>query len=199
MSPRLSVDGLLADIASAGPTGGGGAAAALTAAAAAALVGMVAAVAARHTAQGSGLGEVVAEAEALRGRLTALIEMDVEAYRRVIEARRGHDVGREHAVREALVGAIEVPLEVAGAALRVLGRAVTLMDEARPSTRADVAVAGVLAAAALEAAAVTARANLESLDDRAFVAAARGRVDGLLREGAALRARLATPLVAGSA
>jgi formiminotetrahydrofolate cyclodeaminase len=67
---------------------------------------------------------------------------------------------------------------------------VTVRVFARPSTVADVGVASVLAAAALEGAILTARANLDGLDDLAFAADAGRRVDGLRRRGAELRARL---------
>jgi formiminotetrahydrofolate cyclodeaminase len=186
-----TVDGLLSRIASPRPEGGGGAAAALTAATAAALVAMVGGVAARHAPADAGLGEIVAEAQTLRRRLTALIERDVDAFRRVLEAARRKDDTRAMALRDALVGATEVPLELAAASARVLERCVALAPAARPSTLADLGVAGALAAAALEGAALTARVNLEGLDAPAFVADTRRRLDQLLGEGTALRGRLA--------
>jgi formiminotetrahydrofolate cyclodeaminase len=199
MPPRWSVDELLAAIASPSPTGGGGAAVALTGAVAAALVELVASVAARRAPEASGLGEIVREAEMLRDRLVALIDSDVDAYGRVLEARRRTDEGRDAAVREALVGATEVPLEIAAAAVKILGHATAVVGEARPSTLADVRVAGVLAAAAFEGAALTARSNLEGVADRAYVERARGRLDELLRREAALRATLLPPSTPGPA
>lgn len=189
-----TVDSLLSRIASPRPEAGGGAAAALTAATAAALVAMVGGVAARHAPADAGLGVIVAEADALRQRLAALIERDVGAFRRVLEAARRTDETRATALRDALVGATEVPLELAAASANILEHCVALLPAARPSTRADLGVAGALAAAALEGAALTARANLEGLDAPAFVADARCRLDQLVRDGAALRARLTQAL-----
>jgi formiminotetrahydrofolate cyclodeaminase len=191
MDAGETVRGLLGRIASAGPEGGGGAAAALTGATAAALVAMVGGVAARHARADGGVAEIVAEADALRARLLALIARDVEAFGRVVDARRRRDETGPAALRDALVQATEVPLELAGASARILEQCVALLPTARPSTLSDVAVAATLAAAALEGAALTAGANLEGLDAPAFVAEARGRLDRLLRDGAALRARLA--------
>jgi formiminotetrahydrofolate cyclodeaminase len=185
MDSGETVDGLLDRIASARPEGGGGAASALTAATAAALVAMVGGVAARHAPADAGLREIVAEAETLRRRLTALIERDVEAFRRVLEAARRRDDSRAASLREALIGATEVPLELAAGSARVLEQCVALLPAARPSTRADLGVAGALAAAALEGAALTARANLEGLDAPDFVADARRRLDQLTRAAAA--------------
>ena len=185
-----TVEGLLARIASAGPSGGGGAAAALTGATAAALVAMVAGVAAHRAPDDAGLRGMVDEADLLRARMLALIDGDVEAFGRVVQARRRTDDGRAAALREALIGATEVPLELAAASARVLEQCASLLPRARPSTLADVGVAATLAAAALEGAALTARANLEALDAPAFVAESRHRLNRLLREGAALRSRV---------
>lgn len=187
---RETLRGLLDGIASPTPSGGGGAAAALAGATAAALVGMVAGVAAHRAPDDAGLREIVGEAEALRERMLALIEGDVAAFGQVVDARRRTDDGRATAVRDALIGATEVPLELAAASTRVLEQCATLLPRARPSTRADLGVAAALAAGALEGAALTVRANLETLDAPAFVAESRRRLDGLLRQGTALRSRL---------
>ena len=205
-----TVESLLGRIASASLSGGGGgAAAALTGATAAALVAMVAGVAARRAPEDARLREIVDEMQVLRVRMLALIGRDVEAFGRVVEARRRTDEARAAAIRDALIGATEVPLELAAASARVLEQCTAVLPRARPSTLADVGVAATLAAAALEGAALTvranlealggaasagavltARANLEGLEASAFVAEGRSRLNRLLRAGAALRSRL---------
>jgi formiminotetrahydrofolate cyclodeaminase len=207
MDMTQTVRGLLAGIASPGPAGGGGAAAALTGATAAALVEMVAGVASRRAPDDAGLREIAAEAGVLRERILGLIERDVEAFGLVMEARRRTDDSRPAAVRDALVGATQVPLELAEASARVLQRCADVLAAARPSTLADVGVAATLAAAALEGAALTAQANLEvlgapagaartahanldALEEPAFVAESRRRLQAWLHAGAAMRARL---------
>jgi methenyltetrahydrofolate cyclohydrolase len=185
-----TVKDLLGEIASAGPSGGGGAAAALTGATAAALVALVAGVAARRAPDDSMLREIVNEADDLRARMLGLIDADVAAFGRVVEARRRTDDGRAAAVSDALIGATEVPLELAAASARVLEQCAEVLPRARPSTLADIGVAATLAAAALEGAALTARANLDVLPASAFVAESRRRLDGWLRQSAELRARL---------
>jgi len=184
-----TVDALLARIASPGVLAGGGAAAALTAAAAAALVSMVAAVAARHASDRARPTGIAADAEGLRRRLADLIGLDVLAYGRVLQARR--EASDPAALRGALVGATAIPLELATTCVTILEQCVEVLALARPSTVADVGVAGVLAAAALEGAVITARANLDGLDDPAFVAETRRTLDDLRRRGGRLRARLA--------
>ena len=195
----MTVESLLARIASASPSTGGGAAVAMTAAVAAALVAMVASIAVRYAPGEPALGDLVAEAEALRARLTSLIDLDVDAYRKVAEAQRRSDAGRAAALRDALIGATEVPFEIAAAGARLLEQGATLLAHAWPSTLADLGVAGFLASAVLEGAALTARSNLDALDDRAFAADARRRLDDVLRRGAVVRARLSQAFAASPA
>lgn len=83
-----TVKSLLSRLASGSATPGGGAAAALAAATAAALVAMVRRVTTRGAVSGDRLAEIVANADQLRERLTALIAEDIDAYQKVLEARR---------------------------------------------------------------------------------------------------------------
>lgn len=186
---ETGVESFLERLAAPSASAGGGAAAALTAASAAALVAMVAGIAARHGA-GDAPG-IAAEADTLRRRLTDVIGLDVEAYGRVLAARRRRDGSRAAALRDALVAATEIPLEVAAAGVRILELCAAVAGGARRSTAADLGVAGVLAAAAADGAAVTARANLETLDAADFVADARRRLEALRADAEAHRARLA--------
>jgi methenyltetrahydrofolate cyclohydrolase len=172
------------------PVGGGGAAAALTGATAAALVAMVAAVAAHRAPNDPSLRETVEKAEALRARMLRLADEDVAAFGRVVDARRRADETRVDALREALIGATELPLELAAAGVQVLERCASVLPRARASTLADLGVAAALAAAAVEGAAFTARANLEGLDAPGFVAESRNRLSRLLRHATALRSAL---------
>src|SRR5262245_50404872 len=110
-----TVEELLGRIASAGPSGGGGAAAALTGATAAALVALVAGVAARRVPDDPAPRVIGSEADELRSRMLALIDDDVAAFGRVVEAQRRTDDTRASALQEALIGATEVPLELAAA------------------------------------------------------------------------------------
>jgi methenyltetrahydrofolate cyclohydrolase len=182
--------GFLDRLASAAPTPGGGAAAALTAATSAALVAMVCRVTARHSAPEVQLAEMEQEAEALRARLTALVQEDGDAFAAVIEARRVPAPQRSAALRAALVHATEVPLEIAAGAARILALCDALVARARSSTVADLGVAVTLAAAALEGAALTARVNLRALDDPAFGERTAATLATLLDDAAVTRHRL---------
>jgi formiminotetrahydrofolate cyclodeaminase len=190
------LEGFLDRLASEAPTPGAGAATALTAAASAAVVAMVCRVTARRTAPSDDLAQIDQEAETLRARLTALVREDADAFAAVIEARRAPAERRPQAVRAALVRATEVPVEIASAARRILALCDRLVMSARASTVSDLGVAVILAAAALEGAALTARVNLRDLDDPAFVSRSHSQLAKLVGDAAVTRQRLAQVVAA---
>ena len=190
------LEGFLDRLASAAPTPGAGAAAALTAAASAAIVTMACRVTARRNTASEALAQMEQEAEALRARLTALVQEDADAFTAVIEARRAPDEERPAAARAALVRATEVPVDIARGAERILALCDRLATSARASTVSDLGVAVLLAAAALEGAALTARVNLRDLDDPAFVSRTRAMLAKLVGDAAVTRHRLAQVVAA---
>lgn len=182
-----TIASLLGRLGSPSPSAGGGAAAALTGATAAALVAMVCGIAARHAPDGGALAAIGADARQACQRLTALIEQDVEACRAVFEA--GPPDGAA-ALRRALVKATEVPLEVAAIDAALLERCGAIVASARSSTLADLGTAGALSRAALEAAVLTARANLARVEDPAFVRQTTRQLRRSLEQGAAAHERM---------
>jgi formiminotetrahydrofolate cyclodeaminase len=164
------VEDFLRRLADVTPAPGGGAGAALGAATAAALVAMVARVA---RARGGPAGAVPpadteARADAHRERLVRMMTLDGEAYLAVVEAGRRPPADRAAAREAALRHATVLPVELARRAGEVLDLGQAVAAVARPSTLSDLGVAAALAGAALEAAALIARANLRALDDAAF-------------------------------
>jgi formiminotetrahydrofolate cyclodeaminase len=157
---------------------------------------MVCRVTARRTAPSDDLAQIDQEAETLRARLTALVQEDADAFAAVIEARRAPAERRPQAVRAALVRATEVPVEIASAARRILALCDRLVMSARASTVSDLGVAVILAAAALEGAALTARVNLRDLDDPAFVSRSRAVLAKLVEDAAVTCQRLAQVVAA---
>jgi methenyltetrahydrofolate cyclohydrolase len=184
-----TVRGLLDRVAQPSPAPGGGAVAATAAALAAALVAMVAGIAGRR--QGSPrLAAVEHRMNEVRARLPVLADDDIEAYRAVLLARRLPAERRGAAVSRALGRAAEVPLDCARAAAGVLADAADIVEEARPSTLADLGVAAALAWAALDAAVLTARANLEHLDDVEAVSICQAQLGQLVSGGEQSRRRV---------
>ena len=191
-----SLASFLDRLASPAPTPAGGAATAMTGALSAALLAMVSRVTAERSAPGTVPPEIEQEAEALRARLTALVQEDADAYGMVIEARRVAAERRPHALRTAFVKATEIPVEIARAGARFLALCDRLAPSARASTVSDLGVAGALALAAMEGATLTARVNLRDLDDGALVSRFQETLALLAEEAAAARHRVAQVVAA---
>ena len=179
------VDAFLAALASGAPAPGGGAAAALAGALAAALVAMVCRVTVARDPSAGTLEAVASSADGLWRRLFALVDDDVVAYRHVIEARR-RGAGARPALEAALARATDVPLALVTGSRDVLAMCEAVGTRARPSALSDLGVAASLAWGALEAGAVTARANLKELTDSEFVRESEQRLKGLVMEGETL-------------
>ena len=162
-----SLADFLGALASASPAPGGGAAAALCGALAAALAAMVGRVAAGRDRSGADATDaLVSSADLLVQRLATLVADDMRAYEGVMEARRSKE--GPDAMQRALTRATETPLMMAKSSLEVLTLCGRLAPHARPRTASDLGVAAALAWGALEAAALTVRANLAELPDDRF-------------------------------
>jgi formiminotetrahydrofolate cyclodeaminase len=174
------------------PAPGAGAAAAVAVAMAAGLVAM----AARYS--GDRLGQahdVVSRAETLRLRVAPLAQADARAYQRVIEAMAlpGEPdakarASRRQAIRRALDGAADVPLEIAEIGADVAELAAAVAEGGNPNLRGDALAAGLLAASATRSTAVLVGINVGDDDERTLRATR-------LAETATAAARRATTAV----
>jgi methenyltetrahydrofolate cyclohydrolase len=146
------VRGFLDQVAARTPAPGGGVAAAVTGAMAAGLVAMATRFSARQL---PGAGELADQADELRRRLDQLADMDARAYAAVLDAGRqpGDDGQRRERMREALLGAVHVPLEIAGIGVEVAVMAARLAEAGNPNLRGDAVTGAVLAAASARSAA----------------------------------------------
>jgi glutamate formiminotransferase/formiminotetrahydrofolate cyclodeaminase len=166
-------------LASEGPAPGGGSAAALAGALAAALAAKVARLTLGRAKFAAAHGEMetaLAEAERLRGVLTARVDDDADAYTQVVAAYRlprstdDEQDARQAAIQAALVYAAEVPLATARDAVAALELAPTAARLGNPSAASDAGCAAHLARAAFEGAALNVRANAARVADREQVA-----------------------------
>jgi formiminotetrahydrofolate cyclodeaminase len=199
MNPSPDLSTFLDDLASGEPTPGGGSAAALAGALGAALAAMVARLTVgrkRYVDVDAPMQAVLAEAEALRGRLTGLAAEDAQAYEQVRAAYRlPKETGEQQAARQAAVQAAMraaslTPLQTMHAALavlRLLEQAATLGNV---NAATDGAVGALLAQAGLAGAALNVRVNLGGIDDPAFAAESEQTVAALQAEAAAIVARI---------
>jgi methenyltetrahydrofolate cyclohydrolase len=169
-----TVAGWLEALASEAPAPGGGAAAALEAAISAALVEMVCRLTigkpdyAEHERM---LQSALTEAASLRIRSVQLAEEDAQAFTAVAAAYRlPKDTDQARQVRTAqlqaaLVGAANVPLQIAAVAAKLVDLAGRILDGANRNVLSDVAVAAASARAALDAAVANVETNLAALTD----------------------------------
>jgi methenyltetrahydrofolate cyclohydrolase len=126
---NLALTDFLDEVAADRPAPGAGSVAAVVVALAAGLLRMAGRQSDEALTQ-----KVVARAEELRGLVAPLAQDDAEDYTQVIEVlgRPHNDPGRAHALREALSGACQVPLAVAGYAAEVAALAANLAQRGIP-------------------------------------------------------------------
>jgi formiminotetrahydrofolate cyclodeaminase len=187
---ELTAIELLDTFASPTPTPGGGSAAALAGAVGASLLMMVAALPKTRTgteADRTALDGVLRQLRHSRDHLTALVDQDSDAYDAVMRAYRlpkGNEQekqGRTAAIRAALHGATEVPLDVMRACHAAVREGITVARCGNPSAASDAGVAFELLHAALTGAGANARINFASLHDAGFAAGAEAEVQRLTR------------------
>jgi len=142
----------------------------------------------RDPSAGSEVSPSIARADELWQRLAGLVTDDMDAYRRVIDARRSG--GGPDAVQRALTRATEVPLMLARGSRDVLALCESVAPRARASALSDLGVAAALAGAALESGVLTARANLADVTDARFARASEDELTVLLAEGREARQRV---------
>jgi methenyltetrahydrofolate cyclohydrolase len=192
----LSLDAFTEALGSGAATPGGGSAAALSAALAASLVAMVA----RNTAaspsfaeRAETLEEIAAEAESCRQRLLGLVDEDVAAFERVLAAFRlpkdtaELEAARSRAIQAGYREAVEAPVLVCRRALDVLALAGRVAELGNPNAVADAGVAALLAASALDSAALNVDTNLDSIKDESYRSTTARTVQDARAEGTRLR------------
>lgn len=158
------------------PTPGGGTVAAFAGALATCLATMVANLTIgkkKYAGAESTMGDVKREAEVLRAELLGLARRDAEAFDAVLRARRlpqatpGEQAARDAAIAVADLQASLVPLETVRACTKVVTLVATAARHGNVNAVTDAGVAGLLAQAAGEGAALNVEINLKSLPDSA--------------------------------
>ena len=186
-----SLQTLLDELASAEPGPGGGTVAALSGALGASLVAMVC-----HLTIGkkgyenvsTEMQTILPRAEALRRKLTDLMQADTDAYRWVMNAYRlpkntdDEKAARIHAIQAALQYASDVPLHVAELCAQVLELARVVAEKGNKNAASDGGVGALIVEAGLRGAAFNVTINLGSIADETFVQDHRARVGKLLAE-----------------
>jgi len=193
---QQTVTDFLDALASNAPAPGGGSVAALSGALGAALVSMVCNLTLgkkKYAAVQDDIAALVAQSEALRHRLTDLLEADVEVYTGVSAAYKmarktpEEKAARSAAIQEALKAAAQVPLDVAGACVEVLELCTQTAEQGNLNAVSDAGVAALMAEAGLRSAALNVIINVNAIKDEAFSAKLQGELDALLEGRSALK------------
>lgn len=171
---ELTVRNMVERLATSDPAPGGGSASALAGAMAAALVRMVVELTAprvKSAAEADALVDIGGSATMWQSELLNLAELDANAYRAVVEARRlpkGTELerqARDVQVAAAMREATRAPLEIIRAATAVLELAERLAPIGSRNAISDVGVGGMLATTAARGAALNVRVNLPYIQD----------------------------------
>jgi glutamate formiminotransferase/formiminotetrahydrofolate cyclodeaminase len=196
---KESVRDFVAEVASGEPAPGGGAAAAHAASLGAALGEMIARLTEGREKYADVEREVrdaLAELMPLRARLSRATVEDAASFKRVMEARRmsqateDERVLRVNEIEAALKGAATVPLEIAGAAVQVLGLLETLAEIGNPNALSDAATGAQLSLAAVASARFNVLVNTAEIEDEDFVLEHRSRARDLLERASEIAARV---------
>jgi formiminotetrahydrofolate cyclodeaminase len=169
MIKQSAIDKFLDDLASQKATPGGGSAAAIIGAMGAALVAMVCnlTIGKKKYADVEGKMRALLErAEALRHRLTGMIEAE--------------KASRSAAIQDALKLATDVPLRCCQAAREVIDLAAVASAKGNLGVISDAGVAVLAAYAALRSAALNVYTNVKLISDKAFAEAKLKELEALL-------------------
>lgn len=172
------------------PTPGGGSVSALAAALAAALGEMVSGLTLKrksYAAHHHTLKQALDRLSQLRNRLLENIDRDAQSYEAVLAALKlpksseSEQAARARAMEEANKTAALVPLETAELVMEAVQLIEALRSVTLPQAASDLAVALYLAEAARRGALDNVRANLPSIQDRAWVSSILERIQALER------------------
>jgi glutamate formiminotransferase/formiminotetrahydrofolate cyclodeaminase len=200
---RMTVSRFVDEVASEAPAPGGGSVAALAASLGAALVALVANVTvgrAGFEAVSPALSADAERAQELKARLATLIDEDTRAFTDVVAARRlpkgtaADESARTHAIEAALQRAARVPRETMQLSLEVLRLARSIVERGNPNAASDAGVAGLMARAGIEGAALNVLINLASIQDETFTRECRDEIAQARAEAAQLVEGLAREL-----
>lgn len=184
---------------SSAPAPGGGSVAALSGALGANLVSMVCNLSIgkdEYKAFDNILQVSLKNAQSMSKSLLERVDLDTDAFNSVIAAFKmpketeEEKDRRKEAIQTGYKKAVQSPLGIAVECLEVLRLAEQLIGKFNTNAMSDLGVGAQQAHAGLEGAVMNVRINLPSIKDQEFVAEMNLKVDGLLKEGCALRSKI---------
>lgn len=184
-----AIESFLDQLASSAATPGGGSAAAILGGMGAALVSMVCNLTIgkkKYADVEDDMKEVLAKAEDLRDRMTAMIQDDVRAFDTVMGAygmpkdTDDEKAARSAAIQDALKMATEVPIRCCHLAREVIDLSLIASEKGNINVISDAGVGVLSAYAALRSAALNVYINAKMISDTSFVESKLSDLEGLL-------------------
>lgn len=184
-----AIEPFLDQLASSAATPGGGSAAAILGGMGAALVSMVCNLTIgkkKYADVEDDMKEVLAKAEDLRHRMTAMIQDDVRAFDTVMGAygmpkdTDDEKAARSAAIQDALKMATEVPIRCCHLAREVIDLSLIASEKGNINVISDAGVGVLSAYAALRSAALNVYINAKMISDTSFVESKLSDLEGLL-------------------
>lgn len=172
------VSGFLDDLASNSPAPGGGSVAALAGALGAALATMVCNLTIgkkKYADVETEMKSIVQKSEELRAKFTSLIDLDTEAFNKVMEAyglpkeTESQRALRTAAIQESTKEATMVPLRVMRHVIDALALTKLVAEKGNSNSVSDAGVSALMLHAACEGAALNVQINLSAITDTEFV------------------------------
>ncbi|MEM8643985.1 MAG: methenyltetrahydrofolate cyclohydrolase [Pseudomonadota bacterium] len=200
-----TIESFLDQLASSAATPGGGSAAAILGGMGAALVSMVCNLTIgkkKYADVEDDMKDVLAKAEDLRHRMTAMIQDDVQAFDTVMGAygmpkeTEEQKAARGAAIQDALKIATDVPIRCCRLAREVIDLALIASEKGNLNVISDAGVGVLSAYAALRSAALNVHINANMISDASFVESKLGELEGLL-DGAEATTEKAYDIVKG--
>ena len=196
MVKDTSVEQFLDELASGKPTPGGGGAAAFSGAMGAALISMVAHLTIGkkgYEAVSEEVNQILKKSVALRAKLVAAINDDVDVFNQVMSSygmpreTAEEKEGRTAAIQAALKVATDVPLECAKLCREVIELSAPLAQKGNKNVISDVGVAVLAGYAGLKSAALNVYINIGAIKDEIFAHDRRNKIEVLLEGAKALQ------------
>ncbi|WP_108682688.1 methenyltetrahydrofolate cyclohydrolase [Methyloceanibacter sp. wino2] len=184
-----AIEPFLDQLASSAATPGGGSAAAILGGMGAALVSMVCNLTIgkkKYVEVEEDMKEILAKAEDLRHRMTAMIQDDVRAFDTVMAAygmpkeTDDEKAARGGAIQDALKMATDVPIRCCRLAREVIDLALMASEKGNVNVISDAGVGVLSAYAALRSAALNVYINAKMISDTSFVESKLSELEGLL-------------------
>ena len=176
------------------PAPGGGSVSALAGALGAALASMVAALTHEKKEMLNSkpeMDEIGVEAQALKDRLSFLVDEDTNAFNKVMDANRmsattnEERMAKEKAVENSNKYAIDIPLETAEKCYRVIEIAEVLVEKGNPNSVSDGGVAAEVGLAGVRGGSLKVLINLPGVVDEAYCDEKRRAVEILIQKAEA--------------